>query len=148
VIFRSDEFDFLKISIFAFVSQFEKVRKTISNIYIIINNMIFETYILYIQGVQKRWVENSWSGWWRQNKRKIKGIKILNSTVFELEVLKGYTRSIETEVKLRLRIMEAAETIRNILGVFERTGQSFLRRCQSCIDVWRPKFWTFALATI
>jgi len=46
-----------------------------------------------------------------------------------------YTRPIETEAELRLRIMKAAETIRNILGVFERTWQSFLRRCQSYIDV-------------
>jgi len=45
-----------------------------------------------------------------------------------------YTRPIETEAELRLRIMEAAETIRNIPGVFERTRQSFLRR-QSCIEV-------------
>jgi len=36
--------------------------------------------------------------------------------------------------------MEAAETIRNILGVFERTRQSFLRRCQSCIDVGDRNF--------
>jgi len=36
--------------------------------------------------------------------------------------------------------MEAAETIRNIPGVFERTQQSFLRRCQSCIDVGGRNF--------
>jgi len=35
--------------------------------------------------------------------------------------------------------MEAAETIRNIPGVFERTRQSFLRHCQ-CIDVGRQNF--------
>jgi len=68
------------------------------------------------------------------------GTKVLNFTVFELEALKGYTRPIETEAKLRLRIMEAAKTIRNIPGVFERTRQSFLRRCQSCIDVGGRNF--------
>jgi len=61
--------------------------------------------------------------------------KVLNPTVFELEALKGYIRPIETEAELRLQIMEAAETIRNIPGVFERTQQSFLRRCQSCIVI-------------
>jgi len=54
--------------------------------------------------------------------------------------LKGYTRPIETEVELRLRMLEAAETICNIPRVFERTRQSFLRRCQSCIDVGGQNF--------
>jgi len=39
-----DELGLLKINFSAFVSQFEKVRETISNIYITINNMIFETH--------------------------------------------------------------------------------------------------------
>jgi len=57
-----------------------------------------------------------------------------------VEALKECTRLIETEVELRLRIMETAEIIRNIPGVFERTRQSFLRRCQSCIDVGGQNF--------
>jgi len=65
---------------------------------------------------------------------KCQETKVLNPTVFESEALKEY-RPIETEAELRLRIMEAAETICNIPGVFERTRQSFLRRCQSCIYV-------------
>jgi len=70
----------------------------------------------------------------------VKRTKVLNPTVFELEALKGYTKPIETEAELQLRIMEAAETIRNIPEVFERTWQSFLRHCQSCIDVGGRNF--------
>jgi len=72
----------------------------------------------------------------------VKRIKVLKKdpTVFELETLKGYTRPIEIEAELRLQIMEAGKTIRNILGVFKRTRQSFLRRCQSCIDVGGRNF--------
>jgi len=29
------------------------------------NNRYLYMYIWYIQGVRKRWVENSWSDWWR-----------------------------------------------------------------------------------
>jgi len=43
--------------------------------------------------------------------------------------------------------MEAAKTIRNIPGVFERLRQSFLRRCQLCIDVGSRNF-ELALARI
>jgi len=70
----------------------------------------------------------------------VKRTKVLNPTFFELKALKEYTRPIETEAKLRLRIMEAAETIRNIPGMFERTRQSFLRRYQSRIDVGGRNF--------
>jgi len=76
----------------------------------------------------------------------VKRIKVPNPTIFELEALKGYIRPIETEAELRLRIMEAAETIRNtsLECLKEFSNQSFLR-CQSCFDVGGRNFWTLAL---
>jgi len=68
----------------------------------------------------------------------VKETKVLNPIVFE--ALKGYIRPIETEAELRLRIMKAAETVRNNPGVFERTRQYFLRCCQSYIDVGGRNF--------
>ena len=50
----------------------------------------------------------------------------------------------DSEEDLISLIVEAAATIRQHSGIFERTRQSLLRRCRMCIEVW-PHVWISAL---
>jgi glycerol-3-phosphate cytidylyltransferase-like family protein len=46
-----------------------------------------------------------------------------------------YTLPIGYEEDLIARVAEATVTLRQQLGIFERTRQSLLRRCRLCIEV-------------